>query len=97
MRIQALTGGSTTGAKAASTLYEKAMERQLAGLLQVEIVGTSATVDIEARLSDDFSYVVVATVSSNTIQAIPIFPDMRVNITAITAAVVTVGLGIPIG
>lgn len=60
------------------------------GVMQVSIVGTSAALDVEGRMSSDLPWVALKNYTADAIDEVVLCPEMRVNITAVTAATVDV-------
>jgi len=61
-------------------------------LIQVDIVGGSATVIIEGRIGQTFQWIVVSTVTASSLIPITRVAEIRCRITAISGATVDAGI-----
>ncbi len=83
-----LTGATGTGAGAT---FRFQLGPSVGASAQVSIVGTSATVAIEGRMSPDAPFAVLATTSAGGVISVPqAMTEMRANVTAIVAATIEV-------
>ena len=62
------------------------------GVCQIAIVGGTATLAIEGRMSADLPWVVLGSYTADDMVEIVICPDMRVDVTVISGATVNVWL-----
>ena len=62
------------------------------GVLQVDIVGTSFTGALQGRFSSAFAWVELKAYTANEIDEVVLCPEMRFNVSAITAATINVSI-----
>lgn len=82
-----LNAVTVTGASAELVMDLRYDEGKI-GVVEIDITGTSASVNIEGRTDAAGTWIVIATYTSNTAVGILFMPRMRLNVTAINAATV---------
>jgi hypothetical protein len=81
---------TTVSSGAAHSLYSTRLDEK--GLFQVDIVGTSATVALQGRAAPGAPWVEVASLTASGYAEVDLFPEMRADVSAVTAATINAWL-----
>ena len=85
MQIKALATGKTdTGPEALVQINAKESDEMM---VQVEITGGSATIDLEGRTDPTMPWVTLVEFTSDGLLPFPVHPQIRLNVTANTGTV----------
>lgn len=88
MRLMNTTGAAQTGALTGSTFFIHDTRRAHLRTFSFELVSGTVTFVLEGRVSDDQSWTSISTASADTGAIVAAWPQMRIRLSAATAAVV---------